>query len=388
MAFNTKPFIAAQDAFLGDNRINIDFDDTIHLLDADYTNLYSFLKMYGGKRTVQTPVFHWFEDEYASKTDTVPAGAASGDTNIVVTEAGRFAVNSVVRVKDTGELMLVTGVNMTTNTLTVTRSIGSVAAAAIPANGIIVRIGTAYAEGTDVNEGYTKKTVDKYNYTQIFKTPLEMTNTAIQSSIRGTSNEFMRQLKKKGVEHAFDIQYAFLFGERILSANSDGKPKRYTAGLMSQIATNVQVDADGTLTKTEFEAWLNDMAFAHGSKKDVFVGGIISQAINNWYDVKTTFTSYKDPKLGVVVRQYETHKGTVNIHYLRGLDLIYEQGTAFALDLRDIEIVTLNGRGTTLKGNVQTADEDLRRDFYITEQGIKVVNEKNHAILKGVTAWS
>ena len=36
-----------------------------------------------------------------------------------------------------------------------------------------------------------------------------------------------------------------------------------------------------------------------------------------------------------------------------------------------------------LEGDFEYSDGDL-----ITEQGIKVVNEKNHAILKGVTAWS
>ena len=388
MAFNDKTFIAAQNAFLGDNRMDLDFDDTIHTLDPNYSNFYSLLKMYGGSRTVNTPVYHWFEDKHKSKTDVVPAGAANTDTAIVVSNAGRFGVSAVIRVPSTGEIMQVVAVDMATNTLTVTRAIGDTAATAIGAGATIVRIGTAYAEGTGLEDDFTMKTTDHYNYTQIFKTPLKMTNTVIQSSLRGTSNEFMKKMKRKSIEHAFDIQNAMLFGERILTTDSKGRPKRFMNGINNMITANVQIDADGVLTKDEFEAWLNDMVFAHGDEKDVFCGGIISQAINNWYDAKTTFTTYNDPKLGVQVVQYQTAKGRIKIHYLAGLDLVEEQGTALALDLSDIEIVTLNGRGTKLITNAQLRTDDFREDYLITERSVKLTNQENQAKLTGITSWA
>ena len=53
-----------------------------------------------------------------------------------------------------------------------------------------------------------------YNSTQIFKTPLEVTGTLLQASLRGESSELGRLRLQKSQEHKIHKERAFLFGRR------------------------------------------------------------------------------------------------------------------------------------------------------------------------------
>jgi hypothetical protein len=67
-------------------------------------------------------------------------------------------------------------------------------------------------------------------------------------------------------------------------------------------------------------------------------------------------------------------------------------GWAFLLDMDDIRMRTLGegdeSRSTKLLKNRQAPDEDSTKEEYLTEFTLEIGNEKNHAVLKAVTAYS
>ena len=76
------------------------------------------------------------------------AAYAANVTDIAVDEADFFTAGDILHVVSTGEQMLVTVVTTATNTLTVTRGYGTIAAAAIPDDATIILLGNCFEEGS------------------------------------------------------------------------------------------------------------------------------------------------------------------------------------------------------------------------------------------------
>ncbi len=75
-------------------------------------------------------------------------------------------------------------------------------------------VGNAHGEGGYSPEAWADELKVVYNSTQIFKTPLEVTGTLLQASLRGESSELGRLRLQKSQEHKIHKERAFLFGRR------------------------------------------------------------------------------------------------------------------------------------------------------------------------------
>ncbi len=89
-------------------------------------------------------------------------------------------------------------------------------------------IGNAQGEGETAPEAWSDELKVVYNSCQIFKTPLEITGTLLQASLRGESSELARLRLQKNQEHKMQKEKAFLFGARVggtgLGESYDGTP--------------------------------------------------------------------------------------------------------------------------------------------------------------------
>lgn len=386
MAFNDKNAIYTG-SFIDAEKQWIDFSDVIALLDPNRSTLFSIAAVQGQKEKATSTRFDWLEDEHVPFKSTLAAAASSSATTITVANAGFANKGDVIKNMASNEIMLVTDVNLTTNVITVTRgALGSTAAAGSIGD-IILNIGNAFEEGSGAPESRTTIKTNKYNYTQIFKTVAEITETAKAITTRPTGvNELDYQMKKRGGDHALAIERALFFGQRYIDSTGT-YPKTYTGGLESFITTNVQTDADGTLTRAEWDAWVDDMVFAHGSEnKIIYVGGIINRALNTWLEQKLQPTSFKVNNLGVRLASYMSIRGEVKIKYQRFFDEIGYGGYAMAVDPSNIRLKVL--RDTRVKPNIQNPDEDVVKNLYLTELGLMAKQEQTHAILKGVTDFA
>lgn len=264
------------------------------------------------------PKFNHFRDELPDRVLTAGAAATNTATTLEITNADDvpfITAGTMLQNTASGENMLVTAVGATgaSNTsLTVTRGIGG-GAAAIADNAEIVIIGSAQKEGSGSPDAVGFDPTVEYNLTQIFKTPVNVSRTLKNTTLR-TGDKEQEQLTKALKMHMSDIERAMFFGKRhIINANSS-QPTRFTGGLFESI-TNV-TDAStssGTLTEQAFDRMLVEDIFAYGStEKIAFCGAGVAanmqEIAKNRWQPQAVSGSY-----GVNMSRYSTFAGDLNV---------------------------------------------------------------------------
>jgi len=361
----------------------VDISKKIYLLNPNAAPLTILLSKMRKNPTVN-PRFGWMEDDIFPSWDAInlAAGYAAGDTSIVVDNDTYFRAGDLIKVPRTGEVMLVTAVNSTTHALTVIRSVGSTAAAALVDDEPLMKLSSASEEGAAGPAAKSTKAADVYNYTEIFKTPLDVTGTENASELHGGKDRNQLR-KKKGIEHLVNIERQFWFGERGYD-DTGTKRKRFTGGVFEFIKTNVK-DAGGALTEVEFEAFCRD-AFKHGSSvKWGFASPLAASVINMWAAGRLK-TIPKDKTYGIAVQKYLTIHGELNLVINKLFEGTVYGGYLAVLDLENLAYRPLRTRDTVFETNIQAKNVDGFTDQYKTEVGLELDLEKTHAVMIGITS--
>ena len=287
-------------------------------------------------------------------------------------------------------------------------------------------IGTSFAEGSGAPDVFSEELSDDFGFTQIFKTACEMSNTARATRYRGYADEFQRIWNMKLREHKIDIERAMLFGQRATqggiqytegicghiikngTANIDDSVLSYTSGApYYRSSTEAQLTYDRLLSDFEVVydpargggdsklalASLPVISFFNKLGKDSFVHG--SMAYNNSAALSGAATttnqsalrynmSEKEGSYGHRIMVLETIHGTLNLvkePLFRGIS----SGFLAMVDLDHVAYRPLVGNGvnrdTQVQTNVQSADEDLRKDMIVTEAGLEVSLPESHYLL-------
>lgn len=386
------------------NNIIRDVNDKIFLLDADSHPLLTFLtnvgksfdgKAYKGmgmlKKVALTPTFEWFEDSFGGKMATVNADYDDDDTTLTVTGAGTnsayiFTKGDVIFNARTNERMKVASV-ASGSTITVVRSIGATAAVAGLVNDNLYIIGNANPEGGLVRNQNTTKIVPNSNYTQIFRTTVGATRTAMKTNTYG-GNDFDYQKRKKAVDHVKAIEDAFVWGEKGIAVSSDnGQPERYTGGVMEFVtAGNSYVqDQNNLLTSPDLDVFIREAStYTNGATRKFLAGNIIISAVNEiakgQIQTKTGDTTY-----GVSISKWMSSFGDIELTVLpsfRGEDFA---GYGLLLDINNFAYRFIQDSDTQLQMNVQANGADGRIDQWLTECGLERREAEKAALIKRVT---
>lgn len=366
----------------------VDMADKIALLDPNESPFVTFLKLAGrDKRTVHNPRFDWLEDELlGAQTAVGTAIESAGTTTLAVVDGSIFKPGDVLNVPAVGENMLVTAVS--TNNLTVVRGYGTTEAAAnIAKDAVVLRLGTAMPENSSVPASITTQEVNKYNYTQIFRTPFALSNTEKASKLYG-GKDVAYQRRKKSIEHKAEIARAMYWGQP--KEDTTGTHVRRTMGGLENFISGqaVAFNSGGTtLTYANFDNYVARVAFAHGkSEKLLIAGPYLASAINHWAENK--LVTDVDPKAtyGINVRKLITSYGTLDVIY----DPLLADGAhadrGYLLDPDNIRYVSLEGRDTKLYTNIQAPDVDGEIDEYLTECSLEVKQPATHVLITGAYA--
>ena len=367
-----------------DRRV-VDMGKKIALLEPNKSPLITLTKRLSTKPTIN-PIFHWLEDELQAKWSKVSTAEANvAATDLVVSDIELFRVGFLVKVPRTGEIMRVTDVTASTDTITVKRSFGTTAAAAILQNDPIVILGSAEAEGGLATTPLSVVTSTVFNYTQIFKTAVQLSKTQEASELYGGSDRAYQRLKK-GIEHAVDLERAAWFGEKA-EDNTGSTPVRSTGGVMSFIETNaVSYDASDSLTEDNFEKEFLEGLFRYGSsKKTLFASSRVISVINSWGREKIQ-TVTGEETYGLKIYRYISAHGELNIvkHQLFEGAVYGKMGVALDLDAGEVAWRPLSGRDTKLRTGIEPNDADYYLDEYITEGGFQIKLPKVHGIIENV----
>jgi hypothetical protein len=361
----------------------IDMAQKILLLEPDAAPLTVITKNID-KRKTGNPKFQWFEDELDPRFDAVNNGAgyASGATSIVVDNGAYFEVQQLVYVPRTGEMMRVTAIS--TNTLTVVRGVGSTAAALVDNDELLIA-NTAQPEGDASRVARSRNPTPVFNYTQIFRTPWDATETERHSEFEA-DDDWDYQAMKHGIEHKKDIEYALMIG-RPSEDTSSGQARRTTGGFAHFVSSNV-TDAGGTFTEAELFTALRP-SFRFGAKEKWGFASQLSVDVMNGFPRGKLEIQQGEKTFGLRVMQYISPHGTLNLvtHYLLEGSTLGGQ-----IWIMDTDVVTYRylqnkrgGRDTALHTEIQANDVDGRKDEYLTECGLQFGLEKRHGKVIGIT---
>ncbi len=364
---------------------------------APLTALMSKMK----KETVDDPQYHWWEEELkAIRLTTGTAATTTAQAVITVLTTGDFDATDAV-VGDTFlveenpaagsygfEIVEVSTATTTAATLNVTRGASGTAGntGTIASGSSLLKIGTAFEEGSAAPAATTRNPTKYYNYTQIFKHVYNMTGTNAATKIR-TGDPLKNDKKRRMFDHAVAMEQAFMFGFRNETTGGAGLPKRYTGGLYQFLA-----DAYDATTKPTIKVWTttavteDDILDAttgmwdynvpeSGTERIALAGNgflnYLNKIANNSSSSRINFDGVIDV-FGMKLQRWILPQGTI---YFRTAPLMntnsrFSNG-CFIINPPGVRYRPLQGRDTKFQDNIQTPGDDAKKGQWITEAGVE-----------------
>lgn len=369
------------------DQLALDFGDQIALLDPSETP-FTLLSRRASKRATQATTYAHFEDARKARFDATSNTATTTITTIPVVTGAAFAQWDLVQNTRTGEIFRVDGV--AGNNLTVTRNIapsGVGTGVAMNSADELMIVGTAQPENDTSKPARADIPAKVTNNTQIFRTPWEASNTLRASGFQVQPSEWNRQAKMKGIEHALDIESAFLFGKKS-STTPGSTADRTTAGILAHITTN-QTDAGGDLSEAEFNAFMAS-AFNVGSSNKLFLASATVVGALNKFPASKQQTTNNETTYGMNVTSYTSPFGGLSLVYHKLLKGTKYGGYGILVDMDNVAYRYLANdemsRDTKILTNRQSPDQDGRKDEVLSEVGFQAKLQSTHAVLTGVTS--
>lgn len=267
------------------------------------------------------------EHGYFSKTMIFPfvkinngAGYTAGDTTFTVDSYTNVVPGDLIRVDRTGEVMMVNTTPSATS-ITVTRAVGTVAAAALLDNDDLFTIGNAFEEGS-VRPSAVAIIADRYvNNTQIFRNSWAVTKTAAAIPQIAGAGYVSESKQDCAAFHAMAIEKALFFGQKFMGTKN-GQPLHTMEGIIARVtaAAPGNITTLGATTNwTQLEAALDKTLETvtdpkGGNIRTMFVGGTARRVIHNiarlnaTYQIQTMETSW-----GLQLDMLRTPRGTFEL---------------------------------------------------------------------------
>lgn len=400
----TLPGMKSTADFAADERPKTWRETLLRLSPRNGAPLYGLTSQMKAERTTD-PEFKWWEEDLEMYELKLGADldATAGIDAITLADRGdnqgaggtRLKPGDFLKAGLTGEVMRVMTITSDT-AITVERALGpndspaGTAAAidfdAAPDNDMLIYIGSAYREGAPRSIGTSFNPVQRSNVTQIFRTPVEMTRTAQQTTYR-TGNAWANDRLRAMHKHALGIERAFWFGTRYETQEA-GQPLRTTGGALSFIpASNIQaVGGGGELTMLMLEDYL-ERIFAYGSGEKLAFGSLRVQMLLNRLVRKNTSFQWgnREKEYGMDVTRFYSPAGTLVLTEHPGFSASrYLRNDMFVLDTANFRYRHL--QDTTFRDNIQENGVDGKAAEFLTEAGLEVWYGKTHFWLRGLNS--
>ncbi|MAG25321.1 hypothetical protein CMI47_07050 [Candidatus Pacearchaeota archaeon] len=274
-------------------------------------------------------------------------------------------------------------------------------------------VGSAHAEGSTFPSTFKDSPyLVRTGYTQIFKTTMQMTNTARATQLKLVSDEWGRIWKNKLIEHKWDIEQALLFGRGYVTGDGSTSRTSYTQGAVDYILQEGNVFS--WTTAKDSDDFLEDMSDFldpryNNSNSTLFMcstdvynwlhklGGYFAQNVNavgagtaNGMGRADFAVTGKSNKYGLGITTISTPYGNMNV--TRNIHLDSGQGGAkiVGVNMKHVAYRPLVGNGlnrdTSIYVGVQSLENtgvDRRIDLIQTESGLQIVMPEAHAVWTG-----
>jgi len=387
----------------GDSERPKNFRETILWRDPNGSAPLTALTAKMKKEVTNDPEFNWWEEELNALRLQIAGGLTTGDTTFVIDlgDAEDLIAGDVLMVEKAAEaatydneLIVVASITNTT-TFVVVRAQADTSADDIADDMFLTKIGNVFAEGTASPDASTRNPTKYLNYTQIFKTAYRITGTAEETYTR-TGDPVKNDKKRKMFDHSASMEYAFIFGKPYEATGANGKPKRFTGGLMHYLSAAYSAGATHcrkifTTTPTEdqlldavYKVWDYNAGGA-GNERIVLAGNAALNTLNKIArDSSSTRINFDGTvkAYGMELQKWVLPQGTLYIrthplfnthgYYTKGMLIINPAGMVYR---------PMKGRDTRMQDNIQANDADERKGQYFGECGVEFQHLKTMAYL-------
>lgn len=404
----------------------------------------------------------WTANPATETTDGATADAAAqawiiGDLRAVkVAATTSFRVGQVVKIRNVtrasganidlfGTITAVDHNDLKINVRSLTHSGGINIAQSTANNGLeVLVVGSSFTQGSSATSGgiVTSTTfslsnnsvyntpLQCQNFCQIFRTPFEMTGTALKTGIKyDDTGVYKDQAKEASVDHMIEMEKAFLFGQPVKEATSSNSLPRFTTcGILPMLEIYEAAAADNRIASLGFPLYRGAGQAAltldtdDGKRIIANSSGVINEKTYNGYleRVFRVTNNTANEKLVLcgsgflsVINQLYKDKSVLNadipmtdtygmniVRHLCPFGTLYykthplfSQNTflrscALILDIQNIRYRYLGGRDTTLLKNRQNNGDDFRRDEWLSECGGEIRFPESHMFIQNVTNYT
>jgi Family of unknown function (DUF5309) len=344
------------------------------------------------------PEFSWWErplpvrEAYTAGGTAVVTTLATSLSPGGVGDPGKiFRKGYILQVVGTGgtnEKLLVTADQTIGTSVAVQRQFGETIAAIIPADAVLRVVGNANEEGAPTGTPVAVDPTKQFNYTQIFRTPLHITRTAKKTRLR--TEDAIVQAQIEALENqAQDMEYGFLFGERLETTGTLGQPMRTTRGIVPWIkalAPGNVTTAGATITEDQLLTALEPI-YRFGSAEKLWLVGstammVLTKIAKNGSQINL---EAGDDVYGIRIRQFVTALGDgyIRMHPLFNLYSDWRK-LILIIDLPNVsyryidDLMYLEHR--------QNPGDDALKNEWLAECGLELHHAVTHGVIQGVTA--
>lgn len=380
--------------------------------DAPLTAMMSMMK----SEAVDDPRFHWWTKSlptqagpitniYVDPAMTTPyLGGGVFETPLYVNvdqeTAAHFRAGHQCLLRSTTDVLVDVNAKVTSVVVSGANSVIGVLLLEADDNGVtgdlsgadrILINGNVNPEGGAMPAALAYDPTEFWNYTQIFRTPLELTRTALETRMRGP--QAYAEAKREALEmHSIEQEKNYLWSVRSRRFGTNGNPERTTGGLVPFIRSYSNNISDFTTDTAvglpagawedlggEWLDWWLAQVFRYGKDTRVgFVGYLtllaINQLVKNSPTTRFEMTT-KTKAFGFNVHEWVTPFGSVDLitHPL----LSYEPTNARTMivfdptDLRYRYIHDTDFFAEQTKQNTGHGRIDGKKEEYLTEAGLE-----------------
>lgn len=336
------------------------------------------------------------------------AGYNAAATTFTVDSTANLLPGMIMRNERTGENVIINTVPDGTS-VTVARSVGSIAAAAINDDDDFYQVGNAFEESSDRPAANNIIPVRVTNLTQIFRNTWAISGSAQATRVIAGGNTDAENRQDCAAFHAADIEKAIFFGQKS-QGTRNGQPFRTMDGLITMIEDPTfyppsyggvvnSHTAGGTTNWTQLEGFLDpvfDQATdPKGSNERVmFVGGSAKLVLNNIGRLNGTYQLVDgQTNWGLQFSTLTTARGKFRLieHPLFNTNPAWSK-MAVGVDLPTFRLAYLAGRKTQNKefntqGNIASDDGiDAVGGTLTTECTTVIKNTPANVVIRNLTA--
>lgn len=357
---------------------------------SEYTcPFYVLMRRLGKNKTVGGATFNHLE------TDRMPQ-AVQGDSatylstdvlvNLLAGHGVRVVPGNVLKNPRSGEMVRVTA--RATDALTLTRGFAGTTAAAVSASDEWTIIGFADVEGNTSQSGLSSEPAFVQNAVQTFRQSFEMSRRDMESAVYGP-REKVRIMQDAADALTLQIEKTYLFSNGIATSNPTA-----TAGMEYWVTTNV-TNVAGALSEASWNTFLKQCSRRNYNRKNIlFLAGELLMDALDGFGRDLLRYGPKDEFLGIKCTNYKNAHIDVNLmkHCLlspvgSGVTAANAgwQGYGFFINLDLVGRAIFSGGDWTLRQDIEAPGTDGKKWEYLTDEGLYVMNEKAHGIIKGIT---